>query len=176
MAAPNRGGGCLLVIGIFALVWLFAELQARPWILQSFLVVVLVFGAWMVFGLDGRRRPAKRDAPIEPARHPPARHDDHFRLHTPDVRMMIDGRFTLDYADVAGERTQRVVDVKNLEIYGEQLYLNAFCHLRRDMRMFRCDRIASLIDQTTGEVIEGSDVEGWLVGKAHTDSRDPQSK
>lgn len=44
---------------------------------------------------------------------------------------------------------------------GADLYLTAFCRLRRDERIFRADRIISSYDPNTGEII--TDLWKWLI-------------
>lgn len=71
---------------------------------------------------------------------------------TPEIRSMIDlveraidgkRRLTLDYADVNGRKTERIVRPLGLWFWGKVWTLVAWCELRDDFRMFRLDRIAS---------------------------------
>ncbi len=57
-------------------------------------------------------------------------------------------RLSLDYADEAGARTERVVRPLGLWFWGKVWTLVAWCELRDDFRMFRVDRI--------GEMTEGA--------------------
>lgn len=154
------------MVALFALLLFSVLLQQNPGIVVLVIVIAVVgaiVAAAFVFQSAWKSDTKQRPQPPVPRAH--REHD--FRLHDPDVRLHIAGTFILDYSDVGEHRTQRIVDAKTIEVYGEHTYLTGFCHLRQDMRTFRFDRIASLIDQSTGEVIESPDVEGWLIGKAH---------
>lgn len=55
---------------------------------------------------------------------------------------------TLEYKDAMGEQSTRAVRI--LEFQGDMLFCR--CHLRKDQRSFRIDRIKAVIDQD-GEVL-----------------------
>lgn len=72
---------------------------------------------------------------------------------TAEVRERIDSielatdtrqRLRLDYEDVEGARTERVVRPLGLWFWGRVWTLVAWCELREDFRMFRLDRIQTL--------------------------------
>ncbi|WP_404403311.1 helix-turn-helix transcriptional regulator [Pelagibacterium halotolerans] len=50
-------------------------------------------------------------------------------------------RLNIAYEDAAGARTRRVVRPLGLEFWGHVWTLTAWCELREDFRVFRCDRI-----------------------------------
>ncbi len=64
------------------------------------------------------------------------------------------------YKDRNGQVTRRDIDVTQFgnEIYGGSMY--AYCHLRKDYRTFRFDRVISATDRTTGEFI--NNIGRWL--------------
>ena len=55
-------------------------------------------------------------------------------------------RLSLDYADEAGARTERVVRPLGLWFWGKVWTLVGWCELRDDFRMFRVDRIADMTE------------------------------
>ncbi|MEO1309644.1 MAG: YafY family protein [Pseudomonadota bacterium] len=55
-------------------------------------------------------------------------------------------RLRLDYADVEGARSDRVVRPLGLFFWGKVWTLVAWCELREDFRMFRLDRIRTLTE------------------------------
>jgi hypothetical protein len=67
---------------------------------------------------------------------------------------------SIRYKDRKGQITQRDIDVKQFgnQIYGGSMY--AYCHLRKDYRTFRFDRVISATDRTTGKFIH--DIGLWL--------------
>lgn len=72
--------------------------------------------------------------------------------------------YQLDYSDVDGDVTTRDVEIKRIlggyKSNGEPFvqHLDAYCHLRKEPRSFRIDRIRSLTDLETGLVVEGGHV------------------
>lgn len=50
-------------------------------------------------------------------------------------------QFSFDYPESSGNWLRRNVDVIRLDMVGGQSYLRAWCHLRNDLRTFRCDRM-----------------------------------
>ena len=73
---------------------------------------------------------------------------------TDDLRLLIDlletsveqrTRLSFDYSDNAGQPSRRVVRPLGLWFWGKVWTLVAWCELRRDFRIFRIDRIASLV-------------------------------
>ncbi len=48
--------------------------------------------------------------------------------------------------EIAGEPMERTVDPYGLIYWRENWYLVAYCHLRKDTRMFRCDKIVTVSD------------------------------
>jgi uncharacterized tellurite resistance protein B-like protein len=69
----------------------------------------------------------------------------------------------LNYRDSAGNITERIVDVKECETTGNQGHLIGFCRMRGAIRTFRIDRIISVIDLDTGEVIPA--LQQWVTDK-----------
>ncbi len=53
-------------------------------------------------------------------------------------------RLFLKYVDSRGEKTERWVTPQEISGVGEALSLVAFCHLRKERRMFRLDRIVEM--------------------------------
>lgn len=50
-------------------------------------------------------------------------------------------RVRLDYGDERGQSTRRVLNPYGLVYHGGHWYVSGWCHLRRDLRSFRLDRI-----------------------------------
>lgn len=69
-------------------------------------------------------------------------------LHDAAIRQAIrqEHKLLLDYTDVAGKPSQRTVWPFALGYFDRVQVVVAWCELRRDMRHFRTDRIASLRD------------------------------
>ena len=63
---------------------------------------------------------------------------------------MIDKRYKLTYTDAKGETSERIV--RNPVFQGETV--RAMCELRAAVRTFRRDRIQSVVDMETGEILE----------------------
>lgn len=64
--------------------------------------------------------------------------------------------YRINYSDADGEETTRDVDIKR--ILGSKKYtryIQGYCHLRREPRSFKIERISSFIDLHTGLVVEG---------------------
>ncbi len=59
----------------------------------------------------------------------------------------------LTYADAKGAPSQRVITAQRAAMRQGELYLGGFCHLRGADRMFRADRILTLANGRTGEII-----------------------
>jgi hypothetical protein len=59
----------------------------------------------------------------------------------------------LAYQDAKGQVSERRITCHLLEVAGQHTYLRAFCHEREARRQFRLDRIVSVIDLHTGEVL-----------------------
>jgi predicted DNA-binding transcriptional regulator YafY len=57
--------------------------------------------------------------------------------------------YFIEYADAAGNKTERIVKVSRVD----SAYLQGFCKMRRGGRTFRIDRIISLADLSTGEIL-----------------------
>ena len=55
------------------------------------------------------------------------------------------GSLRLRYLSAAGEETRRVVSPLQVTAYSGYAYLIAFCHLRREQRTFRLDRIVEML-------------------------------
>lgn len=72
---------------------------------------------------------------------------------SPMVPRPVTASLRLDYRDVAGNATERIVDVKECDTSNSCGYLIGFCQLRRSIRTFRIDRIIHAADMETGEII-----------------------
>lgn len=77
----------------------------------------------------------------------------------------------ISYTDVSGNESERLVTIRRIaEGRDNQKMLQAFCHMRSEVRSFRVDRIESLVDVNTGEVFDNaSSIEQWLIKRAPTD-------
>lgn len=95
-------------------------------------------------------RKAKRAAPEPRARKPRARAAP--ATSTPP-RVVPDGRYLMTYTNAEGESSQREIKPKRIEQRGDHLYLVSYCLKARGPRTFRVDRIESLIDAETGEIL-----------------------
>lgn len=79
----------------------------------------------------------------------------------------------LSYTDMSGQTTERDFDIKHYFFADDenQYYIQGHCHLRRGNRTFRLDRINSLIDLVTGEILESKEVQSHLekayIGSPH---------
>ena len=64
----------------------------------------------------------------------------------PGLRTAIRSRqkVVIDYADAAGQTTERIVRPLQMEYWGRVWTLTGWCELREDFRVFRVDRIADL--------------------------------
>lgn len=58
------------------------------------------------------------------------------------------------YVDTKGHETQRRVSCQRLDLADTHLYLVAYCHERQKIRQFRIDRVRSVVDLSTGEIVE----------------------
>ncbi|MDB5582800.1 MAG: hypothetical protein JWR80_7976 [Bradyrhizobium sp.] len=61
--------------------------------------------------------------------------------------------FDIAYIDARDEPSRRRVDIMSVSDYGEWFYIDAWCHLRRDLRSFRSDRVIECISASTGEIV-----------------------
>lgn len=68
-------------------------------------------------------------------------------------RVVPDGRYLMTYTNAEGEISQREIKPKRIERRGDHLYLVSYCLKARGPRTFRVDRIDSLIDAETGELL-----------------------
>ena len=74
---------------------------------------------------------------------------------------------------MSGQTTERDFDIKHYFFADDenQYYIQGHCHLRRGNRTFRLDRINSLIDLVTGEILESKEVQSHLekayIGSPH---------
>lgn len=69
--------------------------------------------------------------------------------------------FRIVYEDGEGEITERLISLKRIEERPLATYLIGFCQLAKAARAFRTDRIQSLTDMRTGEIVDG-DVTNWI--------------
>src|SRR5437868_13892199 len=66
-------------------------------------------------------------------------------------------RVGIAYKDERGLRSKRVIRLRRLDAGEYASYLRAFCELRKDERTFRLDRIDTLYDPSTGEILGDPD-------------------
>jgi predicted DNA-binding transcriptional regulator YafY len=96
--------------------------------------------------------------------------DAHGRWHKPGTPEKLlkprkkHPKFDIIYQDKFGTVTQRIVTVKDMALIdpenGEPCLALSFighCHLRKDSREFRIDRVLRMIDLQTGEIVEKPD-------------------
>ncbi len=74
------------------------------------------------------------------------------------------GALDITYIDAKGDRTDRYIEAVSLEGRGGKLYLGGWCEMRNAFRSFRVDRIATLADGETGEIVD--DIASWLIDRA----------
>ena len=170
MRSSGKGSVWLLLIGFFLLLYIVSIVQEYPWTSLTMCVVILAgIGAAIYYKpTNGTHQKTTANAPTAKLLVTDDGQFDRrqFLLRNPDFRLPIRGSFDLKYTDAKGVETRRTIDAKTLDIYGNRLYLNTFCHLDKAPRMFRCDRMAILVDRETGEIIEGSAIGNWLMQKA----------
>lgn len=70
------------------------------------------------------------------------------------VRDVVGCAFGLVYVDAKDDESERRITVRHLSRQGRELYVGAYCHERQAPRLFRVDRMVTLIDLQTGEVID----------------------
>ncbi|MCC6960354.1 MAG: YafY family transcriptional regulator [Dehalococcoidia bacterium] len=88
----------------------------------------------------------------------------------PDLRHAIDERrlTRLDYVDMKGARTDRIVRPLGLFFWGNKWSLTAWCELREDFRDFRLDRIAGMEAlETRFEAEPGKTIEDFFASRGH---------
>ncbi len=67
----------------------------------------------------------------------------------------ITGRsFVIQYSDSKGRASERQIMCRSIAVNGDVTYLHAYCYVRNSVRMFRAERIVSVIDTETGEIHE----------------------
>ncbi len=110
--------------------------------------------------LTGRREP-----PLRPLRgremYGPAEDDAQPSGPLRDLATDLEGlAIGIVYFDASGGRSERSIRCLKLREHNGLHYIDAWCKLRDAQRSFRVDRIAEIIDYSTGEVID--DVMGFL--------------
>jgi len=76
----------------------------------------------------------------------------------------------MDYADVNGEATKRMVEPLGLLYWGKVWTLVGWCRLRNDYRMFRIDRIRRLaVTEETAPRVPGRSLQEFLARMAATE-------
>lgn len=100
---------------------------------------------------DPAQPPVQPPAPLTPKKPPrPAERSS----AVPVARITLPHRFRITYRDKAISWVERDVRVDLISSNGSYTYLEGFCELRCDVRMFRTDRIrGELLDLETGEVL-----------------------
>ncbi|AHI06182.1 hypothetical protein BDW_08410 [Bdellovibrio bacteriovorus W] len=81
----------------------------------------------------------------------------------PENSRAIQGNYIMEYSDIEGNRTKRTVTIKRL-LLDDNPMIVAYCHLRKEPRTFRVDRIISMICSDTGEIHE-CDLLSFLTSK-----------
>jgi hypothetical protein len=73
----------------------------------------------------------------------------------PDQLGAISGQAViLEYENIKGERTQRIVTCKRYDKHDGEGYLWAFCQMRKQTRQFKISRIIEIGNPRTGEMFE----------------------
>jgi hypothetical protein len=77
----------------------------------------------------------------------------------------------ISYVDATGTESDRLVTIRRItDGRDNQKMLQAFCHMRSELRSFRVDRIETLVDVNTGEVFDdAASIEQWLTKRSPTD-------
>jgi predicted DNA-binding transcriptional regulator YafY len=108
----------------------------------------------------GRPEPRLRAVPGRRS-YGPSRDDEELVRDTSARRIDLDGlALSILYQDASGAVSERTIRCHNLTEAGGFYYVDAYCLLRKARRTFRLDRIAEVIDYSTGEVI--ADVRGFF--------------
>lgn len=120
--------------------------------------LVTSLGEFADFGLYGpisELKPARATPPPAPA--PAVRQKKprapRTRATSAVPRVRTDGRYLIEYVDIEGVITTREVKAKRIERRGEHLYLVSYCLSARAPRTFRVDRVRSMVDADTGEIL-----------------------
>jgi hypothetical protein len=72
----------------------------------------------------------------------------------PDNVVESGGTFLILYQDIDDNVTSRKITIKKIQQEGRAVYIKAYCHLRKENRTFRRDRIiGDITDTDTGEVL-----------------------
>lgn len=168
----RHGGGFIVAVtGTSIVVGVFITIMEGG--SMSWLWNIVVFGTGTYFGykvameVQAQRAAIDRDTPEAPRHRPTQFHDDGFDDDTDLFELdesiveeyssdpcTIRTTLKLKYTDAGGNRSQRVVDVRE---YDEMRYggsLAGICHMRGEWRTFRLDRVNEAIDLETGEVIQ----------------------
>lgn len=81
-----------------------------------------------------------------------------FVTEVPNDSMRLDGvTVGLIYVDAKGDSSTRLVSLKQLWRGDVSSYVTGYCYLRSAMRQFRIDRIQSVVDPETGEILCSGD-------------------
>lgn len=99
--------------------------------------------------------------PVMPPRaEPPAKKERQRKTSTATPRRSVSltpgQEYALTYTDSTGAVSERVIRLKRLSGSGGSKYLEAYCNKARGHRTFRVDRVMSLVDLSTGEVMLGA--------------------
>lgn len=68
----------------------------------------------------------------------------------------------IDYIDGSYEKSNRSIDIDEIQLTKYRDYFSGYCYLRNDERQFRADRVIKCIDLETGEVTD--DMSEFLKG------------
>jgi hypothetical protein len=106
------------------------------------------------------RPPSDRvSSPAEVPRRPVSAVDDTPKRIKPayaidQSRPVTDRTFDISYVDADHIPSTRRIEVNGFSDFEHKTYVEAWCHLRRDQRSFRADRIEEMVSASSGEIIE----------------------
>ena len=138
--------------------------------LELLIGVALGLGAWILLkryqnkkGLGGQSlMSALRSAPAEA----PDIYDGEPRPDPVEELQYLPRRLYIEYRTRKGGLSKREVDAEELQDLGGELYLTGYCHLKKEERSFRVDRIAAFTDRHSNAAFRGKEAQAALVAAA----------
>lgn len=101
-----------------------------------------------------RVNPAYADRVEKPAKSKPVEKAPTFTGDIDFIYSLVpDTEYAMEYEASNGEITDRDILFKRLDYKNDREYLYAVCFMRSRVRTFRADRVISLVDKATGEVL-----------------------
>lgn len=101
-----------------------------------------------------RVNPAYADRVEKPAKSKPIKKAPTFTGDIDFIYSLVpDTEYAMEYEASNGEITDRDILFKRLDYKNDREYLYAVCFMRSRVRTFRADRVISLVDKATGEVL-----------------------